>query len=110
MTYKCAPVYPRFTNLKEFAHDLGLIKRDQFAYGKHSSATVALIGPVDLRELAIDKGEKVVCAFLRKVFDVIHHNVLLQKLAQYGVKESELDWFRSYLSERCPSKNRVCLV
>lgn len=36
---------------------------------------------------------------LRKAFDVIKHDVLLTKLESYGVKESELRWFNSYLSE-----------
>ena len=90
------------SDLREFAHEVGLIKDQQFAYVKHSSTTVALIKAVDSWKMAIDKGEKVVCAFLdlRKAFDVIHHDVLLQKLAQYGVKDNEYDWFKSYLSER----------
>ena len=37
---------------------------------------------------------------LRKAFYVIRHDVLLTKLQSHGVKESELRWFNSYLSER----------
>ena len=37
---------------------------------------------------------------LRKAFDVIRNDILLTKLQSYGVKESELRWFYSYLSER----------
>ena len=52
--------------------------------------------------MAIDKGLKSVSVFhdLRKAFDVIRHDVLLTKLQSYAVKESELRWFYSYLSER----------
>lgn len=47
--------------------------------------------------MAIDRSEKVVCAFLdlKKAF-----NVLLQKLAQHGVTGKEHEWFESYLSGR----------
>jgi hypothetical protein len=57
---------------------------------------------VDSWKLAIDKGEKVVCAFLdlRKAFDTINHKVLLNKLMKYGVKDREYDWFAYYLSGR----------
>lgn len=52
--------------------------------------------------MAIDRSEKVVCAFLdlKKAFDVVDHNVLLQKLAQHGVTGKEHEWFESYLSGR----------
>ena len=90
------------SNLQAFAQNVGLISQHQYAYVKHSSITVALIRAVDAWKLAIDKGEKVVCAFLdlRKAFDVIDHDILLHKLKQHGVKDNELEWFRSYLSSR----------
>ena len=43
---------------------------------------------------------------LSKDFDTIGHNVLLQKLSSYGVKDNELEWFNSYLFNR---KNNVCV-
>ena len=59
-------------DLRRYALETGLINDRQFAYGKHSSTTVALIITVDAWKFAIDKGKKVVCAFLdlRKAFDV----------------------------------------
>ena len=35
-----------------------------------------------------------------KAFDKVSHNLLLKKLAGYGISGSILQWFNSYLSER----------
>ena len=37
---------------------------------------------------------------LRKAFDTVNHNILLTKLEHYGIRDSMLKWFQSYLSGR----------
>ena len=37
---------------------------------------------------------------LRKAFDSVDHNLLINKLESYGLKNTELNWFESYLSDR----------
>ena len=37
---------------------------------------------------------------LRKAFDSINHNLLLQKLCLYGFKGASLLWFQKYLTDR----------
>ena len=49
-----------------------------------------------------EKGRDSACVFLdcSAAFDTIQHDVLLGKLALYGVNKKSLDWFKDYLSER----------
>ena len=54
----------------------------------------------------MDEGNIGIAVFidLKKAFDTVDHAILLKKLACYGVKSKELDWFKSYLSNR----NQYC--
>ena len=36
----------------------------------------------------------------RKAFDLVYHNLLLQKLKHYKIKDLSLSWFDSYLHNR----------
>ncbi len=38
-------------------------------------------------------------------FDIVDHDILLKKFVVYGVEGRELDWFRSYLSNRIQQVN-----
>ena len=50
----------------------------------------------------IDKGNIVGAIFfdLKKASAIVDHEILLQKLALYGIKGTSLRWFESYLSNR----------
>ena len=37
---------------------------------------------------------------LKKAFDTVDHDILIAKLYHYGITGKELDWFKSYMSNR----------
>ena len=37
---------------------------------------------------------------LKKAFDCVSHDILLEKLKKFGIQDTVLDWFTSYLSNR----------
>ncbi len=79
-----------------------IICNSQHAYRKvHSTATSLTTMSDDwLRE--IEKKNMVGVVFLdfSATFDINDHHLLLEKLSCYGFKQSALNWFYSYLSNR----------
>ena len=67
----------------------------------HSTAT-ALLRCTDDWYSGLDVGKYVGVIFvdLKRAFDKVDHQVLIQKLARYSFRSSELVWFKSYLSNR----------
>jgi len=50
----------------------------------------------------MDEGKINVAVFLdlKKAFDTVDHDILIQKMQSYGIIGNELKWFRSYLTNR----------
>ena len=57
---------------------------------------------IDYIYKSLDEGNYVFGTYidLKKAFDTVQHQILLQKLQYYGIRGIALDWFNSYLSNR----------
>ena len=78
----------------------------QFGFREGKSCVDAIASLNRFIYKGLDERKFVVSLFLdlRKAYDTVNHEILLDKLYAYGVRDIALNWFRSYLSNR---KHRV---
>ena len=74
----------------------------QYGFRKLYSITLALIEFTDSIIKFLDEGQYRMSTFvdLTKAFDIVDHEILLDKLDRYGIRGHANDLFRSYLSDR----------
>ena len=87
--------------LYSFLESHNILYHNQFGFRKNNSTTNALIQITEKIKESIDNGKYGCGIFidLRKAFDTVNHEILLNKL-EHGIRDSMLDWFRSYLKDR----------
>ena len=81
-------------------HDI--LYRNQFGFrSKHSTVDAVTKFTSDVLK-SLDMKQHCLGVFLdlSKAFDTINQNILLQKLAHYGIRGNALNWFESYLADR----------
>ena len=86
----------------DFLQENKLLFKDQFGFRRKMSTSSALLQFTDSLLKSMDKGHVsgVVYLDLKKAFDMVDHSLLISKLTEYGVSETSLKWFRSYLTQR----------
>ena len=109
--YRPISVLPVFSKIVEsvvknqlinYLEKYDILIKVQFGFRKKHSTKLALADLVsDIME-KLDNGFITFGIFidLRKAFDTINHEILLQKLHYYGIRGLPLHWFKSYLSDR----------
>ena len=104
----CLPVLSKiiekivFKRLYSFLANNKLLYRMQFGFQPGKSTFQPILNIVNFISAALNDNKIAVATFLdfRKAFDVVNHDILLLKLNKIGVKNVNLKWFKSYLSNR----------
>ena len=86
--------------LLSFIDEHNILTHKQYGFRKNFS-TVHLM--IDLFENIYKSKSKTPCIIfldVKKAFDTVDHNILLEKLHYYGIRGTTLEWFKSYLKDR----------
>ena len=79
-----------------------MINTNQFGFHSNHSNEHALISLIETIKKSLHNGEIVCGVFidLQKAFDIVNHEILLEKLNPYGIRSKENNWFHSFLNNR----------
>jgi hypothetical protein len=86
----------------QYLNDNNLLSRDQFGFRPKHSTCHPMLDVLIQASNALNKKKHMLIIFcdLKKAFDTCDVDILLRKLRVLGVKNTELAWFKSYLSNR----------
>lgn len=88
--------------LSEFLINNHIISDAQHGFQKQKSTTSAILTLTDDILKSFDNKNFTIALFLdlSKAFETVNHNILLTKLEHYGIRNTSLKWFTSYLENR----------
>lgn len=91
-----------YDQLESYLTSNNLLYEYQSGFRRGFSTDTCLIHLSDYIRFQMDKGHLVgmVLLDLQKAFDTVNHTILLMKLQAMGLKDSSINWFSSYLSDR----------
>ena len=96
--------------LRQYFSSNGLFYAGQYGFRPNRNTTQALLDLTSHIHDKLDQGSNVLGVFidLSKAFDTLNFDILLQKLARYGVSKNSLNWFKSYITGRSQKVTLPC--
>ena len=102
-------------DLINYTNENNILSDRQFGFHKDNSTSYLMLELFDRIYSSKEKGKKPAILFLdiKKAFDCVNHEILLEKLKHYGIKGIVFEWFKNYLSGRYQSTrlgNKISIV
>ena len=91
-----------FKQVYEYFQANKLLYKSQYGFRIDHSTELASLELCDRLLKHMDEGKLPITIFLdlSKAFDTLDHEILLNKLHYYGIRNNSLNWFQSYLTDR----------
>lgn len=81
--------------LDEYLDENNIIVSQQSGYRKNHSCETALNRVINDWKIELEEGKYIICVFidLKRAFETIERNILIQKCDNIGIRGIEKDWF-----------------
>ena len=91
-----------YIQLSKYFNSNNLFYNSQYGFREDHSTEHASLELIDKITTDLEKKRNSIAIFmdLSKAFDTLNHNILLHKLQYYGLNDTPLRWFASYLFNR----------
>ena len=91
-----------FSRLYEFLDKQNILNHHQYGFRQRLSTYMTILELTDHIHRGFERNEFTIGVFVdvRKAFDTVDHQVLIEKHKCYGIRGIPLDWLSSYLTNR----------
>lgn len=97
--------------LKGFVNKFNILKSEQYGFQQGKSTSMACFDLVTRLLRFVDTKNVTACLFfdMSKAFDLVSHEILLDKLDKYGIRGPALQWLSTYICNREQCVEIACI-